>query len=45
MTSLRQVLKPATFAQAARVPGVSPNDLQNLLIEMEKGRRAGAVEH
>jgi tRNA uridine 5-carboxymethylaminomethyl modification enzyme len=37
-------LQPATLAQAARVPGVSPNDLQNLLIEMEKGRRAGVAE-
>ena len=36
-------LRPATLAQASRVPGVSPNDLQNLLIEIEKRRRAGAL--
>jgi tRNA uridine 5-carboxymethylaminomethyl modification enzyme len=29
-------LKPANLAQAARVPGVSPSDLQNLLIEVER---------
>ncbi len=29
-------LKPATLAQAARVPGVSPSDLQNLVIEIER---------
>ena len=34
-------LRPATLAQAARVSGVSPNDLQNLLIEMERARRVG----
>jgi tRNA uridine 5-carboxymethylaminomethyl modification enzyme len=33
-------LAPATLAQAARVPGVSPTDLQNLVIELEKLRRA-----
>ena len=32
--------RPATLAQAASVPGVSPNDLQNLVIEVEKHRRA-----
>jgi tRNA uridine 5-carboxymethylaminomethyl modification enzyme len=32
-------LTPATLAQAARIPGVSPNDLQNLLLEIEKRRR------
>jgi len=36
-------LRPATLAQAARVPGVSPNDLQNLLIEIEKRRRVSAT--
>jgi tRNA U34 5-carboxymethylaminomethyl modifying enzyme MnmG/GidA len=25
-----------TLAQAARVPGVSPSDLQNLVIEIER---------
>jgi tRNA uridine 5-carboxymethylaminomethyl modification enzyme len=29
-------LKPATLAQAAGVPGVSPSDLQNLVIEIER---------
>ncbi|HSY82597.1 MAG TPA: tRNA uridine-5-carboxymethylaminomethyl(34) synthesis enzyme MnmG [Gemmatimonadaceae bacterium] len=29
-------LKPVTLAQAARVPGVSPSDLQNLVIEIER---------
>jgi hypothetical protein len=28
-----------TLAQAASVPGVSPTDLQNLVIEIEKRRR------
>jgi tRNA uridine 5-carboxymethylaminomethyl modification enzyme len=32
-------LRPLTLAQAARVPGVSPTDLQNLVIEIEKRRR------
>jgi len=36
-------LRPTTLAQAARVPGVSPNDLQNLLIEIEKRRRLAAA--
>jgi tRNA uridine 5-carboxymethylaminomethyl modification enzyme len=33
-------LRPATLAQASRVPGVSASDLQNLVIEVER-RRAG----
>jgi tRNA uridine 5-carboxymethylaminomethyl modification enzyme len=33
-------LRPRTLAQAASVPGVSPTDLQNLVIEIEKRRRA-----
>ncbi len=38
-------LRPRTLAHAAGVPGVSPADLQNLVIEIEKRRRlAGAVE-
>jgi tRNA uridine 5-carboxymethylaminomethyl modification enzyme len=32
-------LRPVTLAQAARIPGVSPTDLQNLVIEIEKRRR------
>ena len=31
--------RPETLAQAARIPGVSPNDLQNLVFEVEKRRR------
>ena len=34
-------LAPATLAQASRIPGVSPSDLQNLVLEVER-RRAGA---
>ena len=29
-------IRPETFAQAARVPGVSPADLQNLLLEVRR---------
>lgn len=29
-------IRPATLAQASRIPGVNPNDLQNLLIEIER---------
>ena len=32
-------LRPRTLAQAAGLSGVSPTDLQNLVIEIEKGRR------
>jgi tRNA uridine 5-carboxymethylaminomethyl modification enzyme len=32
-------VRPATLAQAARIPGVSPTDLQNLVLEVEKIRR------
>jgi tRNA uridine 5-carboxymethylaminomethyl modification enzyme len=41
-TEARQKLaarRPRTLAQAARIPGVSPNDLQNLVIEVERWRR------
>ena len=31
-------IQPETFAQAARVPGVSPADLQNLLLEVRRNR-------
>jgi tRNA uridine 5-carboxymethylaminomethyl modification enzyme len=34
--------RPDTLAQAASIPGVSPADLQNLVIEVERRRRAGA---
>jgi tRNA uridine 5-carboxymethylaminomethyl modification enzyme len=36
-------LQPRTLAQASRVPGVSPTDLQNLLLEIEKRRRLAAL--
>jgi tRNA uridine 5-carboxymethylaminomethyl modification enzyme len=36
-------LRPRTLAQAASVPGVSPTDLQNLVIEIEKRRRTISV--
>ncbi|AHG88700.1 tRNA uridine 5-carboxymethylaminomethyl modification enzyme mnmG [Gemmatirosa kalamazoonensis] len=32
--------RPMTLAQAARIPGVTPADLQNLVIEVERWRRA-----
>jgi tRNA uridine 5-carboxymethylaminomethyl modification enzyme len=32
-------VRPSTLAQAARIPGVSPTDLQNLVLEIEKRRR------
>ena len=37
-------LKPYSLAQASRVPGVSPNDLQNLVIEVERRRRRPAIK-
>jgi tRNA uridine 5-carboxymethylaminomethyl modification enzyme len=42
-TEARQKLstrRPTTLAQAAGIPGVSPSDLQNLLIEIERRRRS-----
>ena len=35
-------IKPETFAQAARIPGVSPADLQNLLLEVRRMRTPGS---
>ena len=35
--------RPATLAQAASIPGISPSDLQNLAIELERRRRARAA--
>ncbi len=32
--------RPGTLAQAATIPGVSPADLQNLVLEVERWRRA-----
>ena len=36
-------LRPRTLAQASRIPGVSPSDLQNLVIEIERRRRLAAA--
>ena len=35
-------IRPDSLAQAARIPGVSPSDLQNLILEVRRWRR-GAV--
>lgn len=32
-------IRPSTLAQAGRIPGVSPTDLQNLVLEIEKRNR------
>ena len=37
-------VQPRTLAQASRIPGVSPSDVQNLVIEIEK-RRTRAFAH
>jgi tRNA uridine 5-carboxymethylaminomethyl modification enzyme len=37
-------LQPRTLAQAASLSGVSPTDLQNLVIEIEKRRRLAGAE-
>ena len=37
-------LQPLTLGQAAGAPGVSPTDLQNLVIEIEKRRRMSSGE-
>jgi tRNA uridine 5-carboxymethylaminomethyl modification enzyme len=34
-----QTVRPATLGQAGRIPGVSPSDLQNLVMEVLKHRR------
>jgi tRNA uridine 5-carboxymethylaminomethyl modification enzyme len=31
-------LRPATLAQASAIPGISPADLQNLMMELRKAR-------
>ncbi|HUP51367.1 MAG TPA: tRNA uridine-5-carboxymethylaminomethyl(34) synthesis enzyme MnmG [Longimicrobiales bacterium] len=36
-------VRPATLAQAARIPGVSPADLQNLILEVRRLRRVGSA--
>lgn len=38
-------LRPSTLAQAAGAPGVSPTDVQNLVIEIEKRRRKTLTMH
>ena len=35
--------RPQSLAQAARIPGVSPTDLQNLVIEVERLRRLASA--
>ena len=35
--------RPVTLAQAATIPGVSPADLQNLILELERARLAEAA--
>jgi tRNA uridine 5-carboxymethylaminomethyl modification enzyme len=37
-------LRPHSLAQASRIPGVSPSDLQNLVIEIERRRRLTATQ-
>jgi tRNA uridine 5-carboxymethylaminomethyl modification enzyme len=37
------IIQPGTLAQASRIPGVSPSDLQNLVIEIERQKRAMAL--
>src|SRR4051812_47016559 len=36
-------LRPLSLAQASRIPGVSPSDLQNLVIEIERRRRLAII--
>jgi len=36
-------LRPQSLAQASRIPGISPSDLQNLVIEIERRRRLAAT--
>ena len=36
------MLRPRSLAQAASIPGVSPNDLQNLVLEVERHRRVAS---
>jgi len=38
-------VRPRTLAQAASIPGVSPSDLQNLVIEAERERIRGVQEN
>jgi tRNA uridine 5-carboxymethylaminomethyl modification enzyme len=36
-------IQPGTLAQASRIPGVSPADLQNLILEVRRLRASGPV--
>lgn len=45
-TEARQKLdrvRPQTLAHAARIPGVAPSDLQNLMMEVRKRQKGGSV--
>ena len=37
-------VRPTSLAQAGRIPGVSPVDLQSLILEVRRWRRNGSVE-
>jgi len=39
-----QRIRPGTLAQAGRIPGVSPADLQNLMMEVRRWRRGNGGE-
>ena len=36
-------VRPASLGQAARIPGISPSDLQNLLVEIRKRAPSGVA--
>ena len=36
-------IRPTTLAQASRIPGVSPSDLQNLVMEVRRSWRVGSL--
>ena len=38
------VARPDTLGQAGRIPGISPSDLHNLVLEVRRLRRADAIE-
>ena len=37
-------IRPESLAQAARIPGVSPSDLQNLILEVRRWRRGDVAQ-